>query len=87
MMTWQLQEAKNRFSAVVDAAVRGQPQQVTRRGKPVVVVVSAEMYKRFSRMAEEGLPRFNEVLLGIPQDDGEFERAPFRPRDTDLPCT
>jgi antitoxin Phd len=31
--TWTLQDAKNRFSAVVDAAARGKPQKVTRRGK------------------------------------------------------
>ena len=39
--TWTLQDAKNRFSAVVDAAARGEPQMVTRRGKWVSVVLSA----------------------------------------------
>ena len=34
MVDWQLQDAKNRFSAVVDAALTGHPQRVTRRGKP-----------------------------------------------------
>ena len=38
MTEWSLQDAKNRFSAVVDAAVGGDPQRVTRRGKPAVVV-------------------------------------------------
>ena len=38
---WSLQDAKNRFSAVVDAAIAGAPQEVTRRGKPAVVVLSA----------------------------------------------
>jgi prevent-host-death family protein len=38
--TWTLQDAKNRFSAVVDAAARGEPQMVTRRGKWVSVVLS-----------------------------------------------
>ena len=33
MTEWSLQDAKNRFSAVVDAAVGGDPQRVTRRGK------------------------------------------------------
>ena len=69
-MTWQLQDAKNRFSAVVEAAVRGQPQQVTRRGKPVVVVIGAEEYERFCRLAQSSPPSFNDVLLGMPQDDG-----------------
>ena len=39
---WTLQDAKNRFSAVVDAAAQGKPQKVTRRGKWVSMVLSAE---------------------------------------------
>ena len=39
-MTWALQDAKNKFSAVSDAAWRGTPQIVTRHGKPIVVVIS-----------------------------------------------
>ena len=46
---WQLQDAKNRFSEVVDRALREGPQAVTRRGKEVVVVVSAEEFRRASR--------------------------------------
>ena len=38
MTSWSLQDAKNRFSAVVNAALAGEPQRVTRRGEPVVVV-------------------------------------------------
>jgi prevent-host-death family protein len=30
---WTLQDAKNRFSAVVEAALAGEPQRVTRRGR------------------------------------------------------
>ncbi len=38
---WTLQDAKNRFSAVVEAALAGEPQRVTRRGRWVGVVISA----------------------------------------------
>ena len=38
------------FSAVVDAAARGEPQMVTRRGKWVSVVLSAEEYERLQRL-------------------------------------
>ena len=38
---WTLQDARDRFAAVVEAALAGQPQQVTRRGKPAVAVLSA----------------------------------------------
>ena len=34
MVSWTLQDAKNRLSAVVNAALEGAPQTVTRRGGP-----------------------------------------------------
>ncbi len=37
---WQLQDAKARFSELVDRAVADGPQVVTRRGEAAVVVVS-----------------------------------------------
>ena len=74
MGQWQLQEAKNRLSALVDAAVSGAPQQVTRRGKPAVVVIGFEDYERLRRLEKASLPGFNDLLLEMPQDDGEFER-------------
>ena len=37
--TWQLQEAKNRFSELVDLSLAEGPQIVTRHGKPVVQIV------------------------------------------------
>jgi antitoxin Phd len=43
---WTLQDAKNRFSAVVEAALQGKPQKVTRRGEWVSVVLSAAEYER-----------------------------------------
>ena len=39
---WQLQEAKNRFSEVVDEALARGPQTVTRHGEEVVVIISAK---------------------------------------------
>ena len=32
---WTVQDAKNKFSAVVEAALAGTPQEVTRRGRPL----------------------------------------------------
>ena len=73
MNDWPLQEARNRFSAVVDAAVAGEPQRVTRRGKPAVVVLSVEEYERLSHLEKAKAPTFTDLLLAIPQDDEEFE--------------
>jgi len=46
---WQLQEAKNRFSEIVDQALNHGPQTVTRHGREVVVIVSAEEFRRMKR--------------------------------------
>ncbi len=34
---WRLQDAKTQFSQVVEAALQGEPQHVTRRGREAVV--------------------------------------------------
>ena len=76
---WTLQDAKNRFSAVVDAALAGQPQEVSRRGKPAVVVLSAAEYARMRQAAETRRGSFIEHLLKFPADD--FDRAKVAARD------
>ena len=73
-MEWALQDAKNRFSAVVDAALAGNPQRVTRRGKPAVVVVAVEEYERLRHLEKAEAPTLADMLLAIPQDDEEFDR-------------
>ena len=82
MAQWALQDAKNRFSAVVDAALAGEPQQVTRRGKPAVVVLSAREYDRLRRQSPENASSFIEHLLAIPDggDGFELERIPLAAR-------
>jgi prevent-host-death family protein len=45
-MIWQLQDAKNQFSAVVKAAEKDGPQVITVHGKEKAVVLSAEAYQR-----------------------------------------
>ena len=44
-MTWALQDAKNKFSSVANIAFNGEPQLVTRYGKPIVVVISYGLYR------------------------------------------
>ena len=84
MAEWPLEDAKNKFSAVVDAALAGEPQRVTRRGQPAVVVLSVEEYERLCRLEMASAPSLGELLLEIPQDDGEFERLQLEPRTLDL---
>ena len=66
-----LQDAKNRFSAVVDAALAGRPQEVSRRGKPAVVVLSAAEYRRLVAGAQDRRGRFADHLLAFPGADTE----------------
>ncbi|MCP4416412.1 MAG: type II toxin-antitoxin system Phd/YefM family antitoxin [Chloroflexi bacterium] len=46
MQTWQLQEAKNKFSQVVNEAIEHGPQIITRRNQEVVVVLSSVEYRQ-----------------------------------------
>ncbi len=81
---WSLQDAKNKFSAVVDAAREGKPQMVTRHGKPAAVVVSAEEYERLHDLERAAAPSFADLLLAMPRDDEAFETAPLEPREVDF---
>ncbi|MFZ4860058.1 MAG: type II toxin-antitoxin system prevent-host-death family antitoxin [Desulfuromonadaceae bacterium] len=82
--TWRLQDAKNQFSKLVEAALHGEPQHVTRHGREVVVVVAADEYLRMEQSKAAAMPRFVEHLLGMPKDDVELERMPFQSREIEL---
>lgn len=82
--SWRLQDAKNQFSKLVDAALHGEPQHVTRRGRNVVVVVATSDYERMARHERADSPGFVAHLLAMPQDDGGFARANLDLRDTEF---
>ncbi len=65
-MTWALQDAKSRFSSVADVAWRGEPQVVTRRGKPLVVVISYKLYE--SKIQGRKKRNIIEALMDGPKD-------------------
>ena len=66
---WQVQEAKNHFSEVIDRALREGPQTVTRHGKPVVRVVAVTEADA-QAPADDG---FLEFLLSAPKVEGFAE--------------
>ncbi len=78
--TWSVQDAKNRFSEVVEAA-RRKPQTVTKHGKPAVVVVAADEYERLRKLEHLKAPTFAELLLAMPTGGDAFERLEGRMRD------
>jgi prevent-host-death family protein len=43
---WQLQEARNHLSELVERATRRGAQTITKHGRPVAVVLSAEEYAK-----------------------------------------
>lgn len=54
---WQLQEAKNKFSEVVNNALSAGPQLITRHGVEAVILISYEEYKRLT-LAQKSLSAF-----------------------------
>lgn len=73
---WQLQEAKNRLSRVVEEARRGTPQTITLRGTPTAVVVSFETYQELTRPRSS----LSEFFRTSPLHDIELDLE--RSRDT-----
>jgi antitoxin Phd len=67
MAKWQLQDAKSRFSELIDDTLEKGPQVVTRRGVDTAVVVSIDEWKK---LKDEKRVTWKEVLLG---DGPRFE--------------
>lgn len=73
---WQLQDAKNKFSELVERAVNGEPQVVTKHGKRTAVLMSADEYARLKGRSTGIQPAdFVQHLLNAPK--GNFT-APRR---------
>ena len=81
---WSLQDAKNSLSAVVDAASKGTPQTITKRGKRTAVVLSAAEYDRLQKRQATLDRSFLDHLLAMPKDDEEFDRTQIEPRDVEF---
>jgi len=61
MSSWQLQDAKARFSEFLDAALTKGPQVVTRRGVEAAVLVPIDEWRRIQHASR---PNIKELLLG-----------------------
>ncbi len=79
---WQLQEAKNRFSEVVNRALTEGPQTVTRHGEEIVVVLSKADYNRLKKSQGSLVEFFRQSPLVVV--DIDLERDQSLPRDIDL---
>jgi antitoxin Phd len=81
MASWQLQEAKARFSEFLDAALKNGPQVVTRRGRETAVLVPIAEWRRLQKASRPGLkslllgrhaPRFEDLI----PERGRLRRRP-----------
>lgn len=67
--TWQLQEAKNKFSRVVENALNSGPQIITKRGVEVAIVLSYAEYQRMLASRQRLSEFFRESpLVGVELD-------------------
>jgi antitoxin Phd len=60
MRTWPVQDAKARFSELLDACITEGPQLVTRRGAEEAVLVPIEEWRRMTR---DRSPSLKDLLL------------------------
>jgi prevent-host-death family protein len=81
---WRLQDAKTHLSQVIERALHGTPQHITRRAKDAVVVLSEREYAQLIRDARTSAPGFVAHLLAIPQEADEIEHGDVALRDVDF---
>jgi antitoxin Phd len=79
MRRWKLQDAKARFSEVVDRALSEGPQLVTRHGANAVVVIA---YEQFAKAPPDD--EFKAFLTSAPLYELDLEREEHLPRDIEL---
>lgn len=73
MKAWPVQDAKARFSEMLDACVAEGPQLVTKRGAEAAVLVDVDEWRRIEAQAR---PTLKELLLA---DEPRFD-IPIPPR-------
>jgi prevent-host-death family protein len=75
-MKWQIQEAKARFSELIERTLKHGPQTVTRHGRAVAVVVPIDEYQRMNPERKD----FKQFLASAPLDDVTLKRSRERAR-------
>lgn len=81
MQKWQLHEAKNKLSSLIDTAMHGKAQSIMRHGRTVAVLISAEEY----RILKKQKLMFRDFLLKAPKiDDFDIKRVKGKSRGMEL---
>lgn len=76
--TWQLQEAKNRLSEVVEDAMKNGPQIITRRGVETAVILSFADYRKMLAGRKTLSQFFRESPLADVDLDLSRDAGPWR---------
>lgn len=77
MGSWQVQDAKARFSEFLEASLTKGPQIVTRRGVETAVLIPVEQWRRLERAAK---PTLKDLLLAPDGRTNELVRPRRRHR-------
>ena len=75
---WQLQEAKNKFSNLVDKARHDGPQVVTKHGKEAVVIIAIEDYQKLNKPKSDLISFLKKSPLSDINLDLTREKSPSR---------
>jgi antitoxin Phd len=76
---WPVQEAKARFSELLEASVKEGPQIVTKRGVETAVLVPIEEWRRLQGKRPRSLKEL--LLAEEARFDFDLPRIPFQPRE------
>lgn len=79
---WQLQDAKSKFSEMIEQALANGAQIVTRRGQKTVVVVPFDEYQRLTKRTDS-LAQFL-LASPLPGSDLTIERDKSTPRSIEI---
>ena len=78
MRNWLAKDARAHLSDVIDRALAGEPQRVTRRGKGAVVVVSEDEWRKVAKPSPE--MSFGDLLASFPLGAEEWDAVAPRRR-------
>ena len=78
---WQLHEAKNKLSHLIDAAEQGEIQYITRRGRQAAVLIGMDTYSKLTKDTVS----FKDFLLTGPKiEDIDISRPQGKAREVEL---
>lgn len=82
MTQTSIAEAKTQLTRLIHAVEHGEPVHITRRGKPVAVLLSEVEYERLCRAREQAAPDFWDLITEM-RADAAFQPVDWSKDDVD----